>query len=63
MDPKSKNFIAFLTPWGFYEWVCIPFGEYRDDFVIIHLDNLLLYSGKPSQACKIDAAKVKNTQH
>ena len=26
MDPGSKTFTAILTPWGFFEWVRIPFG-------------------------------------
>ena len=26
MDPESRKFTAFLTPWRFYEWVRIPFG-------------------------------------
>ena len=24
--PKSRPCTAFITPWGLYEWVCIPFG-------------------------------------
>ena len=23
---KSQPLTAFVTPWGLYEWVCIPFG-------------------------------------
>ena len=62
MDTESRKFTAFLTPWGFYEWLHIPFGlmnapacfrrfmesclrEYKDDFVIPCLDDLLVYSG------------------
>ena len=26
IDPKSRKYTAFITPWGFYEWVRIPFG-------------------------------------
>ena len=26
MSEKSKNCTAFITPWGLYEWVRIPFG-------------------------------------
>ena len=26
LDPNSRKYIAFITPWGFYEWVRIPFG-------------------------------------
>jgi len=26
IDPESRNKTAFITPWGFYEWVRIPMG-------------------------------------
>ena len=26
LDPESRKYTAFITPWGFYEWVHIPFG-------------------------------------
>ncbi len=26
MSPESRPLTAFTTPWGLYEWVCIPFG-------------------------------------
>ena len=26
MYPESRKFTPFFTPWGFYEWVRIPFG-------------------------------------
>ena len=26
LDQASKKYTAFITPWGFYEWVRIPFG-------------------------------------
>jgi len=26
LDPKSQHLTAFITPWGFYEWVRIPMG-------------------------------------
>jgi len=26
IDPESRKYTAFITPWGFYEWVRIPFG-------------------------------------
>ena len=58
MDPESRKFAAFLTPWGFYEWLRIQVGlmnapacfqrfmesclvEYRDDFAISFLDEVL----------------------
>ena len=26
LDPNSRKYTAFITPWGFYEWVRTPFG-------------------------------------
>ena len=26
LDPESRKYSAFITPWGFYEWLRIPFG-------------------------------------
>ena len=26
LEPERHQFTAFLTPWGFYEWVRVPFG-------------------------------------
>ena len=26
LDPESRRYTAFITPWGFYEWVRVPFG-------------------------------------
>lgn len=26
LDPNSRKYTAFTTPWGFYEWVRVPFG-------------------------------------
>ena len=26
LDPECRKYTAFITPWGFYEWVRIPFG-------------------------------------
>ena len=26
ISPKSQPYTAFITPWGLYEWVRIPFG-------------------------------------
>ena len=26
MDEQSQHLTAFVTPWGLYEWVRIPFG-------------------------------------
>ena len=26
MSEASQPLTAFITPWGLYEWICIPFG-------------------------------------
>ena len=26
LDEKSRPLTAFITPWGLYEWVRVPFG-------------------------------------
>ena len=26
ISPDSRQLTAFVTPWGLYEWICIPFG-------------------------------------
>ena len=26
LDQKSRRYTAFITPWGLYEWIRVPFG-------------------------------------
>ena len=61
VEEGSRAKTAFVTPWGFYQWVRIPFGlmnapgcfqrhmeevlgDYRDDFVIPYLDDIIIFS-------------------
>ena len=61
VEEGSRAKAAFVTPWGFYQWVRIPvglmnapgcfqrhmeevLGDYRDDFVIPYLDDIIIFS-------------------
>ena len=55
MSPNSQLLTAFITPWGLYEWVQIPFGAFqgfmeycprdlRDTVCLPYLDDIIIFS-------------------
>ena len=61
LHSDSQKLTAFITPWGFYEWLRVSFGlmnapaafqrfmehclgDFRNNFTVPYLDNLLIFS-------------------